>query len=109
MVGSRLGQVRLGYVTFLCDRYGSTCDANHTNTQCSQDTVKITQNIMNYFVGSLHERCSPTFPYSTREVRSRKSEEKEWKNTHKIIKRSGKFLAIECQFPPKFPNSRTLP
>ena len=36
MVGSRLGQVRfavwLGYVTFLCDRYGSTCDANHTNT-----------------------------------------------------------------------------
>ena len=46
MVGSRLGQVRFGYVTFLCDRYGSTCDAKHTNTE-----------IITYFKSGRHFDC----------------------------------------------------
>ena len=51
---------------------------------------------------------APSLSLIQSQERSCKSEEKEWKNTHKIIKRSGKLLPVECQFPTKFPNSRTL-
>ena len=34
--------------------------------------------------------------------------EKEWKITLKVLKMSGKLMAVGCWFPPKFPNSGTL-
>ena len=33
---------------------------------------------------------------------------KEWKITLKVLKMSGKLMALGCWFPPKFPNSGTL-
>ena len=33
---------------------------------------------------------------------------KEWKITLKVLKMSGKLMAVGCWFPPKFPNSGTL-